>query len=290
MLARSHHRGRRKKRGRDSGHIERPLGFLGGGNMAGALVKGLLASRTYAPADIWVAEPLVARRRALSRGFRITTTADNRAVASSSSIVVLAVKPQVMDSVVEEIAPAVRPGTLFVSIAAGVRLDRLERALGAGARVVRVMPNTPALLGRGMSVVVPGRHASRRDVGRTLAIFRAVGDAVAVADEKLLDAVTGLSGSGPAFVYAFAEALIEGGRRAGLEPALASRLALRTVAGAAAMLLETGLGPAELRSMVTSPGGTTLAGLSHLDAQGFSRAVQGAVEVAAARARELAGL
>jgi pyrroline-5-carboxylate reductase len=139
-----------------------------------------------------------------------------------------------------------------------------------------------------MSVVVGGRHASPRDVSRVLAIFRAVGDAVAVRGERLLDAGTGLSGSGPAFVYAFAEALIEGGRRAGLGGQLATRLALQTIAGAAAMLVETGRSPAELRAMVTSPGGTTLAGLSHLDARGFADIVQGAVRAATIRARELA--
>lgn len=289
MPARTDHRRDRKATRRARKQARRPLGFVGGGNMAGALVKGLLASRTYGPDDIWVAEPLAPQRRALSRAFRVTTTADNCAVVGGSSIVVLAVKPQVMDSVVGEIRQAVRPSTLFVSIAAGVRLDRLERALGAKARVVRVMPNTPALVGRGMSVAVGGRNASRRDVSRALAIFRAVGDAVAVEDEEILDAVTGLSGSGPAFVYAFAEALIDGGRRVGIEDELATRLALRTVAGAAAMLTETGLSPAELRTMVTSPGGTTIAGLSHLDAQGFARAVQGAVAAATSRARELAG-
>jgi pyrroline-5-carboxylate reductase len=257
--------------------------------MAGALVKGLLASHTYRPDDIWIAEPVAARRRALARAFRVATTTDNRAVAGGSSIVVLAVKPQVMDAAIAEIREAVRPSTLFVSIAAGVRLDRLEHALGARARVVRVMPNTPALVGRGMSVAVGGRNASRRDVARTLELFRAVGDAVAADDEEVLDAVTGLSGSGPAFVYAFAEALIDGGRRVGLEERLATRLALRTVAGAAAMLTETRLSPAELRTMVTSPGGTTLAGLSHLDAQGFARTVEGAIAAATARARELAG-
>jgi pyrroline-5-carboxylate reductase len=201
----------------------------------------------------------------------------------------LAVKPQIMDSVAAEIRGAARPGTLFVSIAAGVRLGRLERALGPEAHVVRVMPNTPALVGRGMSVVVGGQKASRRDVSRALTIFRAVGDAVAVRDETILDAVTGLSGSGPAFVYAFAEALIDGGRRVGLENELASRLVLRTLAGAAAMLTETGLSPAELRTMVTSPGGTTVAGLAHLDGQGFAQAVRGAVAAATSRARELAG-
>jgi pyrroline-5-carboxylate reductase len=264
------------------------LGFVGGGNMAGALLRGLLAAGTYARRDILVAEPVPERRRTIARTFRVGVTADNRAVISKSATVVLAVKPQVMDAVLAEIRPTGDPRPLFISIAAGVRLARLEEALGAGARVVRVMPNTPALLGKGMSVLVAGRHARARDVSRTLAIFRAVGQAVAVKREALMDAVTGLSGSGPAFVYAFTEALIDGGRRAGLRPDLAARLALETVAGAAAMLTETGKSPAALREMVSSPGGTTVAGLAHLEAAGFGKAVQGAVTSAAARSRELA--
>lgn len=280
-----HHRKRSGSRDRSA---RRALGFIGGGNMATALVRGLLQSGRYGHRDIGVAEPVAARRQALARGFRISVTTDNTSIVAGSAIVVLAVKPQVMDEVLEALRSAVRPSTLFISIAAGVRLDRLQRGLGSNARVVRVMPNTPALVGRGMSVVVGGRRASARDVARTIAIFQAVGDAVAVRREALLDPVTGLSGSGPAFVYAFAEGLIDGGRRAGLSPALAERLALQTVAGAAAMLTETGRKPADLRTMVTSPGGTTLAGLRHLDSKGFVEVVRGAVAAATTRARELA--
>lgn len=268
--------------------MPRPLGFIGGGNMAVALIRGLLRSGLYRHGEICVAEPVAARRRLLTRTFRVTVTPDNTAVVAGSTIVLLAVKPQVMDEVLDALRPAVRPNTLFISIAAGVRLDRLQRRLGPNARVVRVMPNTPALVGRGMSVVVGGRRALTRDVARTVAIFQAVGDAVAVRREVLLDPVTGLSGSGPAFVYAFAEGLMDGGREAGLSPALAKRLALQTVAGAAAMLIEAGKSPADLRAMVTSPGGTTLAGLHHLDSKGFMDIVRGAIVASTARARELA--
>jgi pyrroline-5-carboxylate reductase len=264
------------------------VGFIGGGNMAGALIRGLIASGAHRAAEIWVAEKASAQRRRVARAFRIRALADNAAVAAGSAIVILAVKPQVMHEVLAEIRSVVRPTTLFISIAAGVRLQQLEHALGPCARVVRVMPNTPALVGRGMSVVVGGHRASTRDVARTLAIFRAVGDAIAVPQERLLDPVTGLSGSGPAFVYLFAEGLLRGGRAAGLSPKLAERLAYQTIEGAVAMMKETGKSPAELRAMVTSPGGTTLAGLAHLESLGFQEAAKGAVIAATARSRELA--
>jgi pyrroline-5-carboxylate reductase len=256
--------------------------------MAGALIRGLVRARLHTPGSICVAEPVASRRRALRRRFGVGVTTDNRAVVADSAVVVLAVKPQTMDAVLAGIRPAVTRETLFVSIAAGVPLRRLERGLGSGARVVRVMPNTPALLGQGMSAVVGGRDASARDVARVREMFGAVGDAVTIEREGLLDAVTGLSGSGPAFVYAFAEALIDGGTASGLPRRLAVRLALRTVAGAGAMLLETGKSPADLRAMVTSPGGTTLAGLRYLEERDFMGSVTGAVRAATARARELA--
>ncbi len=280
--------GRGGRATRRRGRPRYALGFIGGGNMAGALVRGLVRARLHAPRSICVAEPIAGRRRTLQRRFGIAVSADNCAVVADSGVVVLAVKPQIMDTVLAEIRSAVTRETLFVSIAAGIPLRRLERGLGPGTRVVRVMPNTPALLGQGVSAVVAGRHASGRDVACVRRMFRAVGDAVAVRREGLLDAVTGLSGSGPAFVYAFAEALIDGGTASGLPRDLAIRLALRTVAGAAAMLLESGKSPAELRAMVTSPGGTTLAGLSHLDSRSFTGTVAGAVRAATVRARELA--
>ena len=256
--------------------------------MAEALVRGLLAAGRHAPRALCVAEPLAERRRALDRRFGISTSDSNTTVASSAAVVILAVKPQIMDAVLAEIRPVVKTRTLFVSIAAGVPLQRLQRGLGSTARIVRVMPNTPALLGRGISVLVGSRRTSARDVERVRRIFAAVGEAIAVRKEALLDPVTGLSGSGPAFVYAFAEALIDGGAAAGLPRDLAVRLALGTVAGAAAMMLETGKSPAELRAMVTSPRGTTLAGLEYLRAHHFGRTVAGSVRAATARARALA--
>jgi len=264
------------------------VGFIGGGNMAGALVKGLIASGRYEPRDLVVSDASPDARRRLKRTHRVDAVGDNVAVARASRIVVLAVKPQVMADVLAELRGIVTKRQLVVSIAAGIPLAAMERALGPEIRVVRVMPNTPALLGRGMSVAVAGRHATAGDVRVVVRLFKAVGDAVAVDSEALMDAVTALSGSGPAFVYAFAEHMIAGGAALGLDPALSSRLALATIAGASAMLEAGDRSPKELREMVSSPGGTTLAGLAAMAAHDFGGAIVAALDAAAARSRELA--
>ena len=264
------------------------IGFIGAGNMAGALIRGLLRAKEVTSREVWVSDPVAAQSRRLKRTHKITIAPDNLALVGGSRIVVLAVKPQVLAQVLAEVRPAVSPRTLFVSIAAGFPLGRLEAALGGTARVVRVMPNTPALVGRGVSVAVKGSHARAADLKQTLRLFRAVGEAHAIDEERLIDAVTALSGSGPAFVYLFAEALIAGGVQGGLAKSLAARLAFGTLAGAAAMLTETGRTPEELREMVSSPGGTTLAGLAALETHGFRAAIQAALADATRRARELA--
>ena len=263
------------------------VGFVGGGNMATALVRGLLGGGLYRPDQIGVSDVDAAKLAALRRRFKIVTTRDNPALVRDAKVVVIAVKPQIIDAVLAEMRAGVTGAKLFVSIAAGVTTARLEAGLGAGARVLRVMPNTPALLGKGVSVLVGGRHATAADarVGRRL--LGAVGQAVVVQDERLLDAVTGLSGSGPAYVYLFAEGLIAGGVAAGLPESLAVQLALQTLTGAAAMLQESGESPETLRRMVTSPGGTTLAGLGELERQGFKAAVVAAVTTATRRSVEL---
>jgi pyrroline-5-carboxylate reductase len=265
----------------------RVVGFVGGGNMATALIKGLLAAGLYRPDQLWASDVDAPKLTALRRRFKIGSTADNAALVHDSQVIVIAVKPQIIDAVMEHMRPAVTPRKLFVSIAAGVTTARLEAGLGAGARVLRVMPNTPALLGKGMSVLVRGRHATGADERLGLRLLGAVGQAVAVQDERWLDAVTGLSGSGPAYVYLFAEGVISGGVAAGLPAPLATQLALQTITGAAAMLQDTGETPAALRAMVTSPGGTTLAGLGELERRGFKDAVAAAVVTATRRSAEL---
>ncbi|MGH7787714.1 MAG: pyrroline-5-carboxylate reductase [Candidatus Binatia bacterium] len=263
------------------------IGFIGGGNMANAMIKGFVAARVCTARQIIASDVDATKRAALKRRLGVAATADNAEVVRGAPVILLAVKPQIIDPVLTALRPLVTPRTLFVSIAAGIPTARLERGLGSGARVVRVMPNTPALLGVGMSVAVRGRYATAADERLVLKLLRTVGRARAVGDEQLIDAVTGLSGSGPAYVYLFAEALIAGGVAAGLSQPLATELALQTVRGAAAMLQESGETPQRLREMVTSPGGTTLAGLSELERRGFTEAVAGAVLVATRRALEL---
>jgi pyrroline-5-carboxylate reductase len=264
------------------------IGFIGAGNMAGALIRGLLRGGQYDADDLWASDPVDVQLRRLKRAHKIEVTRDNRQLVRGSQTIILAVKPQAMAAVLDEIRAESNPRKLFISIAAGFPLRRLEAGLGGQARVVRVMPNTPVLVGRGISVAVAGSKASPADLKHTLKVFKAVGDAVSITGEDLLDAVTALSGSGPAFVYLFAESLIEGGVRGGLPQNLAAQLAHATLGGAAAMLMESGLTTRELRDMVTSPGGTTQAGLGALETFRFREAIIAAVETATRRARELA--
>jgi pyrroline-5-carboxylate reductase len=263
------------------------IGFIGAGNMAGALMKGLLAAKLYRPQDMLASDVVPAQLKKVQKAYQVEGLRDNRALVRAVPTIVLAVKPQIIDEVLAEIRPEVSKEKLFISIAAGVPLARLEGGLGSDARVVRVMPNTPALVGKGMAVIVRGKKATPKDERLTLTLFRGVGEALAVKDEALLDPVTGLSGSGPAYVYLFAEALITGGTQEGLPPRVATQLTVQTLEGAVAMLKETGKSPKELRDMVTSPGGTTLAGLAQLQARHFHETVVAAVHAATRRSKEL---
>lgn len=278
------------------------LGFIGGGNMAEALVRGLLNQGLLKPADLIVSDVDPARRKRLSRALRVETTADNRAVVRNARAIVLAVKPQTIDPVLAEIArthesapgprragarAATLRSRLFISIAAGVPLGRIEKGLGRRARVIRVMPNAPAMVGEGMAALVRGTHATRADEAFALRLFRAVGDAVALNDEALLDGVTALSGSGPAYVYLFVKALTEAAAREGLPAELAMRLALATLRGAEKTMRLSRLELAELIRIVASPGGSTEAALRRFAEAGFSDIVAAAVSVAAERSREL---
>ena len=263
------------------------VAFLGAGNMATALVRGFAAAKLFKPAQMIATDSESAKRRAATRRLKIDATADNAEAVRQAKIVVLAVKPQVIDAVLDGVRAQVTAKHLFVSIAAGVTTARLEQHLGAAARVVRVMSNTPALLGRGMSVVVRGARATAADERLALRLFRSVGEAVAAKEESALDAVTGLSGSGPAYVYLFAEALIHAGAAVGLTPAMSRQLALQTVLGAAHMLTETGETPEALRAAVTSPNGTTYAGLTEMQRRQFVETVVAGVEAATQRSREL---
>jgi len=258
------------------------IGFIGGGNMAEAIIKGLLAGGVPA-ASLAVAEPLEARAAVLTDRYGIRTLSDNRALCAASDTVILAVKPQVYRAALTGIPAA---GKLFISIMAGVKSTDLEALLGADARVVRVMPNTPALVLAGASALSRGALANDEDLALTRRIFDLVGT-TCVVEEKLLDAVTGVSGSGPAYVLTFIEALADAGVKHGLTRDVATALAAQTVYGSAKLLLETREHPAVLKGNVASPGGTTIAAMHSLDRDGFRAATMNAVDVCVAKSREL---
>ena len=266
------------------------LGFVGGGNMAEALARGLIEKKVATPNSIIISDVLAERRRKLARALKVDTTADNREVVRESQTVVLAVKPQTIEQVLRELAaesPKRVSGKLFISIAAGVTLARITGALGKRARVVRVMPNAAAMVGEGMAALVRSGGATKADETFALRIFNAVGDAVAVRDERLLDAVTALSGSGPAYVYLFIKALADAAVNEGIPREFAFRMALKTVRGAERVMRESDRDAAELIRVVASPGGTTEAALRQFAEAGFSDIVARAVHAAADRSREL---
>ncbi len=262
------------------------IGIFGGGNMATALVRGLLAAGEVAPGDLTVSDVLPARRAALEREHGIATSADNGAVAQASDVVLIAVKPQVVPALLAEVGEALGPGKLLISIAAGIPIRTLAAGVLPGTRVVRAMPNTGAIALAAATAIAPGPAATASDLALARRLFEAVGRVVEV-EEKLIDAVTGLSGSGPAYVLLFVEALADGGVRAGLPRDQALLLAIQTVLGTAELLLATGEHPARLRDQVTSPGGTTIAGLAELERGAVRHAVMSAVEAATRRAGEL---
>jgi len=266
------------------------LGFIGGGNMAEALARGLIERKIFKPAELIVSDIDVGRRRKLARTLKVAATDDNLEVIREARAVVLAVKPQQIDEVLGSIAAAdgvQLKDKLVISIAAGITIARLSGALGAKARVIRVMPNAPAMVGRGMAALVRSKGASKADETFALKIFLAVGDAVALKDESLLDPVTALSGSGPAYVYLFVKALADAAANEGIPRALALRMALKTVEGAEYNMRTSKLAPDELIRVVASRGGTTEAALRRFAAAGFSDIVAAAVHAAADRSREL---
>jgi pyrroline-5-carboxylate reductase len=267
--------------------VRKEIGFVGAGNMTTALVKGLIDTGLYVGEQLVASDVDSKQRNQIRRRYGVDVTADNTALLRAVKVVILAVKPQSMDEVLAGLRGAVTPNHLFISIAAGVTSARIEKGLNVRARVLRVMPNTPALLGKGMSVLVRGLYATAADEKLGLKLFSAVGEALAAPDERMLDAVTGLSGSGPAYVYRFAEAMLAGGIAAGLPGPMARQLTIQTLVGAAAMLKESGESPETLRARVSSPGGTTLAGLSELEHRGFKEAIAAAIIAATRRSQEL---
>ncbi len=268
--------------------IQGTIGFIGTGNMAEALIRGLVAAGVAAPEQIVGSDPRPERCEEMARKYGIRTTPDNVPIAREAEILILSVKPQVMAKVLEEIAPQIHPRALVISIAAGIPLAAIEGRLPK-SRVVRTMPNTPALVGAGATAIAAGGHATAEDIQAAKRIFESVGMTV-VLDESQLDAVTGLSGSGPAYVFLIIEALSDAGVKVGLSRYNAQALAAQTVLGSAKLLLETGEHPGRLKDMVTSPGGTAIAGLHTLEEGGLRTTLMNAVEAATKRSRELGEL
>lgn len=264
------------------------IGFLGGGAMGGAIISGLTAGGAVPARNLYVSDLNIERLELLKSSLNINILSHNREVVRLADVVILALKPGVVLSALREAAAELRPGQTVISIAAGISLSALEEAAGGGAAVIRVMPNTPSLVGEGASAVCAGSRAGSADVARALAIFNAVGRAVEVA-EAVMDAVTGLSGSGPAYMFVILEALADAGVRMGISRDVATLLAAQTMLGAAKMLLESGRHPGQLKDMVTTPGGTTIEGLYALEVNGLRGALMEAVEAATRRSGELSG-
>lgn len=265
----------------------RKIAFIGGGNMAEAIMRGLL--REDVGVGVCVAEINPRRRDELTARFpHVRVVSDAAEAAQWGEVVILAIKPQQAEGALDLIERAVTPEKLVISIMAGIPCAKIEANLPPGCRVIRAMPNTPALIGAGATAVCQGRKASADDLDIARQIFALVGVAVSV-EEKLMDAVTGLSGSGPAYVFTFIEALSDAGVKNGLPRDVSAQLAAQTVLGAARMVVETGEHPTLLKEKVTSPGGTTIAALHTLEVGTFRGTVMNAVETATLKSKELAG-
>ena len=266
------------------------IGFIGGGNMAEALIKGLTAANVYLPEDIIASDIRVERLEYLRNQFVIGVNEDNTAVAESVDVLVLSVKPQNMTDALESIKDAIKAETLVISIAAGIKVSKIADALGDVA-IVRVMPNTPALIGEGASALFANDKAKAM-LDKAMKIFSAVGKAVVVEDEGLIDAVTAVSGSGPAYYFLLMEEMIKAAGKLGLPDETAKELVLQTAKGAALLAAERdkqGETPAQLRKKVTSPGGTTEAALKIFSEGGLGELISKGIQRACQRSKELSG-
>jgi pyrroline-5-carboxylate reductase len=262
------------------------VGFLGAGKMATALAQGFARAGLVLARQMTASDPSPAARSAFAAKTGARTTGSNLEVVRGASVLVLAVKPDQVEAVLAEVRPGFTAKHVLLSIAAGVPLARLEAGLGSGARLIRAMPNTPALVGRSATAFAPGKAARAADSELARKLFSAIGLSVQV-KEPLLDAVTGLSGSGPAYAYLMIEGLSDGGVAAGLPRDVATKLAAQTLLGSAQMVLETGMHPGSLKDMVTSPGGTTVEGLHELEKGGLRGTLMSAVRAAAEKSRKL---
>lgn len=263
------------------------VAIIGGGKMGSIIAQGLITHKIIPAKDIIVTDIDKARLKFLHSSLKLKVSHDNEKAVKGADVIVLAVKPQNMAATLNQISSSVSKSKVVISIAAGITTKFIEDSLTKGIRVVRVMPNTPALVGEGAAAVAAGSGAKANDIKLTRAIFNAVGISVEI-KEKLMDAVTGLSGSGPAYFFLIIEALIEAGLKTGLPRALAKQLAAQTMMGTARLCLKSDKEPAQLREMVTSPNGTTFAGLKVMEEKNIRKIMVAAVEAATKRSRELA--
>ncbi len=266
--------------------LKKKLVLIGGGNMGRSLLRGILKARLTPAANITVVDVHEQKLEALKEEFHVAVTADAASVVPSADVIILAIKPATLRHVLENIREGVRSDQLFISIVAGVETAYIQQTLGKDNPVVRVMPNIAATVDAAASAIARGAKATDRHLAMARSVFAAVGEVVTV-EEEHLDAVTGLSGSGPAYIYMVVEALCDGGVKMGLPREIAMKLAVQTVLGAAKLVKETGQHPATLRDQVTTPGGTTISAVHELEERGLRAMLISAVVTATERSREL---
>jgi len=268
--------------------FDKTIGFIGSGNMARGIIRGMLKVGLVTPEKVWIADPIAAQVETVRAETGVNAAVGNRQVIENSDVVIIATKPYHVADVITEVRDLLDPARhLIISICAGVRTETIEAAAGDGVKVVRVMPNTPALIGCGSAGIAGGKHVQPADLAVSSQVFDSVGTSVVVAEEKL-DAVTGVTGSGPAYVFRFIEALLDAAVEQGLTPAEAKALVPQMVLGAARMAVEDGRALSTLREAVTTPGGTTAAGLKVLEEGDFMQLIEDCVAAATHRSRELA--
>jgi pyrroline-5-carboxylate reductase len=262
------------------------VGFIGAGNMAGALIKGIIASGLYAPEMIFASDSDPEKVRTVSDTYQVKGLSSNMELCSTCNIIVLSIKPQVMQTVLSEIKGAINRSHVIISIAAGIRINTIESILGADVPVIRVMPNTPALVQMGVSAIAAGNMVTADHLDIAINILKAVGIAFTV-DEAMMDAVTAVSGSGPGFIFRLMESFVAATEKQGFDPEIAKDMVINTFLGAATLAKKTGTPLTDLRRMVTSPGGTTEAGLKYMDDNKMAEILEGTVETAKKRSIEL---
>jgi len=268
------------------------IGFIGGGNMAEAIIKGMLSSSTISGSNIFVSEPNKSRQKFLISEYKIKVMKDNLDLVKKTDVLIVAVKPQIIRQVLKDVTEHINEKKLVISVAAGVPISQIEKALSNGKKkklsIVRTKPNTPSVVQEGVTAITAGKGVGKSDLKISHEIFQSVGRTVEVPEDQI-DAVTGLSGSGPAYIFMIIEALSDAGVKMGLSRNVANELTIQTVLGSALLVRETGTSPGELKNRVTSPGGTTIAGLHALEKGSLRATLMNAVEKATLRSKELAG-